>query len=575
MGKSNHLPKPISLGLKDYLYGASSSLGILAVNPAREICFINTAALNMLGVSESILGEKIDDTVIADFGTAEKKTAGGHEVSFRSKVFWVAWSMLFGNGSPGTVISFFDVADLETLIGKLYETQDLNNELSTLLESSADGLVVSDQNGILLKMNPAYEAMIGVKANDFIGLPAEELINQGHLQDLVTRQVLKTKKSATMIQEIKGREILFTGTPVFDSENNLIRVIANIRDLTELNSLSRQLHAIKEEAKLYRDELTRLKIESLKSKVIANSVEMLKVLDTSLRVAPMDATVLLLGESGVGKEVIAQLIYEFSKRVGKPFIKINCGALPPSLIESELFGYEEGAFTGARRAGAPGVFEMASGGTLLLDEIGDLGFDLQVKLLRLLQEREVTRIGGKKPIPIDVRLIASTNQNLEKMVNENRFRKDLFYRLNVVSIVIPPLRSRPTDIPPLANHFVNYYAKKYNITRRVSPDLMKAFVEYDWPGNVRELENTIERLVILSTEESLDMSLFTTNREAQASAVALGSLKVALEETEKKLIIQTYNLLGSTRKTAAALGINQSTVVRKLQQYGYCNESSK
>ncbi len=476
--------------------------------------------------------------------------------------------MAFPNDSSSQVIMFFDIADFKSIINALQRAQDSNNELNTLIESSADGLVVSDQNGILLKMNLAYENMIGVKAKDFIGFPAENLVTGGHLHDLVTRQVRRTGKVATTIQEIRGREILFTGTPVFDSENNIIRIIANIRDLTELNTLSRQLHATQEEAKIYRDELTRLKVESLKNRVIANSVEMLKVLDTALRVAHMDATVLLLGESGVGKEVVAQIIYEFSKRSGKPYIKINCGALPPSLIESELFGYEEGAFTGAKRAGAPGVFEMASGGTLLLDEIGDLGFELQVKLLRLLQEREVTRIGGKKPIPIDVRLIASTNQDLEKMVNENKFRKDLFYRLNVVSIVLPPLRSRRTDIPSLANHFVNYFGKKYDLTRRISPDLMKAFIEYQWPGNIRELENTIERMVILSMGETLDSSLFNPNAEA-TTAVACGSLKAALEETEKKLVIKTYNLLGSTRKAAKALGINQSTVVRKLQQYGY------
>jgi len=572
MEEFNHLQKTISLGLKELLRGISSNLGILAINRAQEICYLNTPAQNMLDVSESILGEKIDDTVLADFWIEEKETGGGQEVSFQSNVFWVTRSMLFGEGSL-TMIFFSDVADFETITSELQEAQDLNNELSTLIESSADGLVVSDHNGILLKMNPAYETMIGVKADNFLGFPAEKLVAEGHLHNLVTRQVMRTKKAATIIQEIRGREILFTGTPVFDSDNNFIRVIANIRDLTELNSLSRKLHAIQEEAKIYRDELTRLKVESLKSKVIANSVEMLKVLDTSLRVAPMDATVLLLGESGVGKEVIAQLIYEFSKRFGKPFIKINCGALPPSLIETELFGYEEGAFTGAKRSGAPGVFEMASGGTLLLDEIGDLGLDLQVKLLRLLQAREVTRVGGKKPISIDVRLIASTNQDLEKMVNANRFRKDLFYRLNVIRIVVPPLRSHPADIPLLANHFVNYFAKKYNITRRISPDLMQALVEHEWPGNIRELENTIERLVILSPEESLDISLFTTNHQDQASAATLGPLKAALEETEKKLIVQTYNLLKSTRKAATALGIDQSTVVRKLKQYGYSHET--
>ena len=573
MIKSEHLHNGISFNLKDFLHEVSSNLGILVINHVREVCFFNAAAQNMLGVSESILGKKIENTVIADFWSGEQETPGGQEIPFQNKIFWVVRSGLVTNGSNCTVLFFFNVADFETIIDELHEAQDLNNELSTLIESSADGLVVSDHNGILLKMNPAYEAMIGVKADDFIGLPAERLVNGGHLHDLVTRQVMKTKKAATMIQEIRGREILFTGTPVFDSENNLIRVIANIRDLTELNSLSRQLHATQEEVKLYRDELTRLKVESLKSKIIANSVEMHKVLETLLRVAPMDATVLLLGESGVGKEVIAQLIYEFSKRLGKPFIKINCGALPPSLIESELFGYEEGAFTGAKRSGAPGVFEMASGGTLLLDEIGDLEFDLQVKLLRLLQEREVTRIGGKKTIPINVRLIASTNQDLEKMVNANKFRKDLFYRLNVVRIVVPPLRSRPADIPALANHFVQYFAKKYNMTRNISHDLMKAFVQYDWPGNVRELENTIERMVILSAGESLDISLFTPTREGRVAATAVGPLKVALEETEKKLIIQTYNLLGSTRKAAVALGINQSTVVRKLHQYGYSNET--
>lgn len=560
--------RKISINYNEFLRGISSNLGILVVNNAREVCYFNTAAKNMLCISKDILGRKIDDTIIADFWMREMETGDGQEVSFKSNVYWVTRSMLVGDESLRAIF-FSPVSDFETIFDELHKAQDLNNELSTLIESSADGLVISDHNGILLEMNHAYEAMVGVKAEDFLGFPVEKLVTEGYLHNVVIQQVLRTKRVATAIQEISGREILFTGTPVFDSENNLIRVIANIRDLSELNSLSRQLHATQETAKIYHNELTRLKVKSLKSKVITNSVQMFKVLDIALRVAPMDATVLILGESGVGKEVIAQLIYDFSKRVGKPFIKINCAALPPSLIESELFGYEEGAFTGARRAGSPGVFEMASGGTLLLDEIGDLGLALQAKLLRLLQEREVTRIGGKKPIPIDVRLIASTNQDLEKMVNANRFRKDLFYRLNVVRIVVPPLRSRPADIPLLANHFLDYFAKKYNVTRRISPDLMKAFVEYNWPGNVRELENIIERLVILSPEESLDISLFNINREDQTTVSTFGTLKVALQETEKRLIIQTYNLLGSTRKAADALGINQSTVVRKLQQYGY------
>jgi transcriptional regulator with PAS, ATPase and Fis domain len=292
-------------------------------------------------------------------------------------------------------------------------------------------------------------------------------------------------------------------------------------------------------------------------------------LDLAFHVAHVDSTVLILGESGVGKELIAQLIHRASKRSKEPFIKINCGAIPTNLLESEFFGYEPGAFTGALREGKPGLFELAQGGTLFLDEVGEIPLDLQVKILRTLQDKEITRVGGKKNINLDVRIVAATNRDLEKMMQENTFREDLYYRLNVVPIVLPPLRNRKEDILPLINDFLAKFQLQYGYQKWIHPDVMERLLNYDWPGNIRELENTIERLVVTSRGECIlpENLAGIPAASADPGKQLKTSLKRTLESNEKKIIADVYRNVKSTRKAAVLLGISQSSLVKKLNKY--------
>jgi transcriptional regulator with PAS, ATPase and Fis domain len=300
------------------------------------------------------------------------------------------------------------------------------------------------------------------------------------------------------------------------------------------------------------------------------------ILQEAVKVARYDVTVLLLGDSGVGKEVIASVIHASSSRNKENFVKINCSAITPSLLESELFGYEAGAFTGALAKGKQGLFEIAHQGTLLLDEIGDMPVELQAKLLRVLQTREFYRIGGLTPIRSNARIIASTNKNLEKMIQKGEFREDLFYRLNVISIDLPPLRDRKEDIKPLLLHFCHFYNKKYNMNKQFSNELIRVLENYSWPGNIRELKNLVERLIVLCIEDTLlPEHLYSKYKLSRTAAQAdeaiqfnkIVPLRDAIASVEKALVMKAMERCRSTRKAAELLDVSQSTVMRKLKEY--------
>jgi TyrR family helix-turn-helix protein len=301
---------------------------------------------------------------------------------------------------------------------------------------------------------------------------------------------------------------------------------------------------------------------------------MFEISDLIQRIAKVDSTVLINGESGVGKEIVAREIHRTSLRAEKPYISVNCAAIPDNLIESELFGYEAGAFTGAMRKGKMGLFQVANGGTLFLDEIGELPFYLQAKLLRVIQENEIMRVGGTNPIPIDVRIITATNRNLWQMVRERQFREDFYYRLNVVQIRIPPLRDRKEEIPVFADYFIKLLNNKYGLQKRMDPMLINKLLEYNWPGNVRELKNAIEQAFVTSpgtliTELSLGPQQdnhLSFNPEPEM--VSPKSFKEAVKGFESKLIREALEHFGSTRKAAAVLGVSQATIWRKANQYG-------
>lgn len=298
------------------------------------------------------------------------------------------------------------------------------------------------------------------------------------------------------------------------------------------------------------------------------------VCDAALKFAKVDAPLLITGESGVGKEVVADLIFKNSLRKDAPFLKINCGAIPETLLESELFGYEGGAFTGAKREGLPGLFEMANGGTVLLDEIGELSLTLQVKLLRFVQQQEFYRVGGKKIVQVDVRVIAATNRDLQEMVRQKQFRSDLFYRLNVLKITIPPLRDRVEDIIPLVNFFLDKFNKKYATAKRISGDLYRILESYAWVGNVRELENFVERLVVICEREEItadylpeEMKKATAESAAERNSEEK-TYRQAKEEFEKEFFRRAIEKFKTSRRAAEKLGIDHSTIVKKAAKYG-------
>ena len=370
-----------------------------------------------------------------------------------------------------------------------------------------------------------------------------------------------------------------TSTPVFDENGNIFRVVSNSRDVTEMvkemNQLKKQVEKSQELLERYTTELEEVRARQMHMEnVVVLSEEMRKVWETTIRAARIDATVLIRGESGVGKEIIAKMLHKNGPRNRGPFIKINCASIPESLLESELFGYESGAFTGASNKGKAGLIELANKGTLFLDEIGELPLNMQAKMLQVIQDHRVLRLGGTKYVDLDIRIIAATNRDLEEMIIQGQFREDLFYRLNVISIWIPPLRGRRDDIPGLIYHFINKFNEKYSKNKRISPETLDCLVTYSWPGNIRELENLVEQLIIL-TEDDLILPIhlpmrFRLPERINKSPLILYEVipyRQALLEMERQLYSKAFQLYQNSYKVADLLEVSQPTAARKIKKY--------
>lgn len=448
------------------------------------------------------------------------------------------------------------------------------SELDAIIESSYDGIYVTDGKANTLRINKSYETITGLKREDMMNKSMYELEKDGYISKSSTLMVLKSKKSNTIEQEFStGKKVLVSSNPIFDEEGNISLVVTNVRDITELYELEEELAKNMKLTEKYHSEIEAMRIQYLNlTDMIAKDKTMINLLEVAKRVANVDTTVLILGETGVGKEEIAKFIHKNSMRAGKNFIKINCGAIPQNLIESELFGYVKGAFTGANKEGKMGLFEVADGGTVFLDEIGELPLDIQVKLLNVLQEGEVERVGSVKPIKIDVRVLAATNRNLEDMTNEKTFRADLYYRLNVVPLTIPPLRDRREDIVPLVQHFLSELNSKYNFEKTFTIEAINTLYNYDWPGNVRELKNIVERVIVMSGsdkifESDLPMKNSANCSEKNNTVMDICNLKEAVGKVEAKLISQAFEHAGNVRDAAKILGIDASTFVRKRKKY--------
>jgi len=560
----------------------STNNGIVAVNKNGVITIFNTSARRILGMIEgkNVVGRHIADVVPKTRLPWILKTG---KSEFNTKTDLGNGKTLFANYSPiihdsglmGAVAVFQDFSELETISDELNRVKDLNKQLDAIINSSYDGIWIADHEGTTLRVNDAIERITGLSREKCVGRNMRDMELDGTVDESATVKVLRQRKSLSLVQNVStGRQTIVTGNPVFDDRGNIIYVVTNVRDVTELNMLKENLMREKGLTKLYKNEVNELRMKLLQQEdMVARSKPMKNVLDLVYRVASVDSTVLITGESGVGKEVVARMIHRLSPRneQGK-FICINCGAIPENLLESELFGYDKGAFTGARKEGKQGLFEVADKGTLFLDEVSELTLNLQVKLLRALQEHEITRIGGVKPLKVDIKVIAAANKNLSDLMKEGKFREDLFYRLNVIPIDIPPLRERPEDILALVSHYLQLLNQRFKSKKVMSSAAVDRLISYDWPGNVRELINILERLVIttpgdLINFEDLPAAIKSSVQVSHREAVAgFKPLKKALEDYENEIITAAMKFYGSTRKVARVLEISQSTISRRVRK---------
>jgi len=468
-----------------------------------------------------------------------------------------------------------DVSFWHLLRNELEEHREAARDLEAIFNSSFDEILVIDGRGIIQRINKVGETNYGVNVEDMIGVNVAELERRGLFSPSVTAMVLKERRRVTITQKTRtGKELVVTGNPILDADGHISRVVINSRDISELTNLRQKLENVKLLAENYYRLAQSLQQDRIaEAAIVAVSPQMRRIVELADKVAAVDSTVLITGESGVGKGLIAARIHKHSQRAGGPFTLINCGAIPAALLESELFGYERGAFTGANREGKKGLIEVSSGGTVFLDEVAELPLAVQVKLLNLIQERNFYRVGGNRPVGADVRFVAATNRNIQKMVADGTFREDLYYRLNVVPLVIPPLRYRREDIMPLADLFLKQLNARFNARKRIAPDAARIFISYDWPGNVRELENILERLLVTGDDEVITAAHLPEYMRGdhpggpRVSVTDLCPLSRAKEELERQLLALASRQCGTTYEIAKVLEINQSTVVRKMRRY--------
>ncbi|AIW87685.1 MULTISPECIES: sigma-54 interaction domain-containing protein [Bacillus] len=437
-------------------------------------------------------------------------------------------------------------------------------DLQDVFEYAFDEIFVTDDKGIVVRVNSMCERHYQLSAKELVGKHVKELQKEGIFYPSATLEVIEKKRPVELVQTTKSGEYLHVRTrPVFDDEGNLRRVISYSRDLTELYQLRQKVEEMDNQLKTYKKELR----ETYEHEgLIFKSIAMQKIIETIKKVSVVDSTVLVLGETGVGKSRLVRHLHEVSHRKNESFYEINCAALPTNLIESELFGYSGGSFTGANREGKKGLLESAHKGTLFLDEIGEMPLEIQAKLLQVLQEKTFRPIGGRELKKVDVRIVAATNRDLSTMVKQGTFRKDLYYRLNVIPISIPPLRERTEDILPLIYHYLQHFNKKYGRDVKLAPSTLQMFVGYPWEGNNREIENVIERIVITAddfvTVEDLPLSMQEATVEQSGQ-----SLYRMLEEVERNIILKAYKTYGSSYKVAEFLQISQSAATRKIKKF--------
>ncbi len=558
----------------------SASNGVMAINAAGIVTIFNPAAQVITGMkAENVVGRSINDVMPDAAGLMNVLQTGvvqlNQKIQFgNSQIITKRSPIVKNNKIVGAVAIFQDVTELQKIASELEEVKNLKSTLDSIVNSIFDCIVVVNKNGYVTMMNDAYGEFLNTDPKKAVGKHITDVIENTRMHI-----VAQTGKAEICdMQKIGEHNTVVTRIPIV-KDGEVTGAVGKMvfRDVKDLRVLARKLTSLQSELEYYKEELQKVQGGKYTIESIIGSGEKIQWLKMiALRAAKGQSTVLVTGESGTGKELFAQAIHYASNRRHGPFIKINCASIPENLLESELFGYEEGAFTGARKGGKPGKFELANGGTIFLDEIGDMSMPMQAKLLRVLQEREVERVGGTKTSAVDVRVIAATNQDLETMMSQGTFRQDLYYRLNIIALHIPPLRERREDLPELCDALL----RKVNRTLQfdvdgVSREAMELLMQYDWPGNVRELENVLERSVNLMDEvgDILPEHLPPTMRRpitkpAPSNQEDTKELAGIMEEAEKQAIYKALETAGGNRSQAAKiLGIHRSGFYQKLSKY--------
>lgn len=452
------------------------------------------------------------------------------------------------------------------------------NDLLTLAVDSLYLSIVIDETGTIRYISRAYADIIGLSTEEILGKPVEKVIPNTRLKNIIKTEQAELGQIFVMKN---GTPTICNRFPIRDKDGKIRGAIstATFYDIDKVAQLKAEIDKLRKENQIYQRQLAVLKqIPFSIDSVIGNSPYIQKIKATIEKAADSNLSILITGETGTGKEVFANAVHQLSNRRYGQFIKVNCAAIPKDLLESELFGYSEGAFSGASKGGKVGKFEQANNGTILLDEIGELPLPLQSKLLRILQEHEIERIGGIKPVSLDVRIICCTNQNIEQMINEGKFRQDLYYRINTVELNIPPLRDRPIDIPLLCEHFIQKINQYHNFSIiGISDKVLQHFLSYDWPGNIRELEHVLERACVMSSTTILDVDQFdfflprvyrNVTNGGNDSLGKLETLSIKKNHTEQKAIIQALETTkGNKTKAAILLDITRSQLYEKLKKY--------
>lgn len=563
---------------------ASTSHAVLELNSGGSVLRSNVAALQTFGLQP---GSYLPDaapglwTRVRDAGRSDRDSTHG-QIQLRQHAcrLW-ATRIQPADDSRHILCVIEDRTELEEISHRMHNYQELNNELNAIIASSDDGLWVCDADGKVLRINAASERLNMIQAEDVLGRSMYDLQAEGFIDRSVTLKVLKTRRRQNILQRTRsGKKLILTGNPVFNEAGEMIRVVVNERDITDLDALTRKLKeqvAIRDKM---RHQMLEMQLEEITAKsLIARSPVMVKVIQQALKLSQVKTTALIFGASGTGKGIIAKLIHKHSDRADNPMITINCGAIPENLVETELFGYQKGAFTGADQKGKAGHLELAHKGTLFLDEIAELPLSSQVKLLRFLENGRVARVGGTTSRTVDVRILCATHQDLDQLAGEGKFRRDLYYRLHVIPICIPPLRERKECIWPLIQHYIAHFGQQMGNQHKthVSREAMDTLMAYPFPGNVRELINLCERLVVMTegreiTSEDLPDSVTSTvarSKDSPAGNLHQGeTLAQMLAVVERRILLDAQKRYGSQARIAQALGVNQSTIARKLKKLG-------